>query len=67
MYRATNEAYLVETPELRKGMIERSNVNLTEEMVEIISSQRALQSNSQALKMYDLIMESAANQIGRIN
>ena len=67
MYGATVEPNLVETPVLKKGTIERSNVNLTQEMVDVLSSQRALQSGSQAIKMYDIIMESAANQIGRIN
>jgi len=67
MYRANGEAFLVEKQQLKKGVIERSNVNLTQEMSDVIASQRALQSNSQALKMYDLVMEMSANQIGRIN
>lgn len=67
MYGATVEPNIVDMPVLKKGTLERSNVNLSQEMVDVLSSQRALQSNSQALKMYDMIMESAANQIGRIN
>ncbi len=67
MYGANAEPYIVEMLQLKKGILERSNVNLTQEMADVLSSQRALQSNSQALKMYDLVMESAANQIGRIN
>lgn len=67
MFTANGAPLLLDRPVLKKGMIERSNVNLTDEMTEVISSQRALQSNSQALKMYDTVMEMAANQIGRIN
>ena len=67
MYGSAAEPYLVEMPTIKKGTLERSNVNLTQEMSDVLSSQRALQSSSQALKMYDLIMEIEANQIGRIN
>lgn len=47
-------------------MLERSNVTAIDEMVAMIQSQRALQSASQILKMYDQLMDSAANNIGRI-
>lgn len=67
LYTSTDEAILMEEAVIKKGWIERSNVDLTQEMSDVIASQRALQSNSQALKMYDLIMEIEANQIGRIN
>lgn len=67
MYSSTIQPQLVENPTIKKGWIERSNVNMTDEMVEVMSSQRALQTGSQAIKMYDQIMELAANQIGRMN
>jgi flagellar basal-body rod protein FlgG len=57
----------MENAVIKKGWIERSNVDLTQEMSDIIASQRALQTNSQALKMYDMIMDIESNQIGRIN
>jgi len=53
-------------PDVRGRMLERSNVNAMEEVVAMISSQRGLQSASQILKMYDMIMNKAANEIGRI-
>lgn len=67
LYTSTDEANLMEDAVIKKGWIERSNVDLAQEMSDIIASQRALQSNSQALKMYDMIMEIESNQIGRIN
>ncbi len=58
---------LVEYPRILNKVIERSNVNVTEEMTGLISSQRALQTASQALKIYDLVQEKAVSEIGRIN
>jgi flagellar basal-body rod protein FlgG len=46
--------------------LERSNVNAADEIVAMITSQRGLQSASQVLRMYDLIMNKAANDIGRV-
>ncbi len=46
--------------------LERSNADLVEEMTSMITSQRALQSAAQMLKMYDQIMNKSANEIGRL-
>lgn len=46
--------------------LERSNVNLVQQMVEMMSSQRALQSAAQMSKMYDQLMGKAANDVGRL-
>lgn len=67
LYGSNEQSDIVEYPKIMRGTIERSNVNSTEEMVEILSSQRALQSGSQVIKMYDKVMEMAANRIGNIN
>jgi len=56
----------VEIPDVRWKMLERSNVNSINEMVGMITSQRALQSASQVIKMYDMIMSKAANDLGRL-
>ena len=66
MYTANVQANIVENPTILKGSIERSNVDLTEEMTQIMASQRALQNNGQALKIYDLVMDMASNQIGKV-
>jgi len=56
----------MDLPDVRWKMLERSNVNSMEEIVAMITSQRGLQSASQVLKMYDLLMQKAANDIGRV-
>ena len=53
-------------PTVMGGMLERSNVSAMDEMVAMITSQRSIQSASQIIKMYDLIMGKAANDIGRV-
>jgi flagellar basal-body rod protein FlgG len=47
-------------------MIERSNVDLVQQMVEMISSLRALQSAAQMSKMYDQLMTKASSDLGRV-
>lgn len=49
-----------------QGRLERSNVNMAEEMTRVISSQRALQSCSQIVKMYDSMAEEINTRISRI-
>lgn len=46
--------------------LERSNVDLVQQMVEMITSQRALQSAAQMSKMYDQLMTKAATELGRV-
>lgn len=46
--------------------LERSNVDLVQQMVEMITSQRALQSAAQMSKMYDQLMTKAASELGRV-
>ena len=46
--------------------VERSNIDLVEQMVSMISSQRSLQSAAQVSKMYDQLMTKAANDLGRV-
>jgi len=41
--------------------LERSNVNMTEELTNALSSQRGLQSCSQAMKMYDTVLDQAVD------
>lgn len=46
--------------------LEKSNVDMVEEMSRMISSQRALQSGAQILKMYDTIMSKSSTEIGNL-
>ncbi|MDL2232212.1 flagellar hook-basal body protein [Ruminococcaceae bacterium OttesenSCG-928-L11] len=52
---------------IRQGILERSNVNMAEEMSLMIASQRSLQSCSQLVRMYDELSEQAANRISRVS
>lgn len=49
-----------------QGAIEKSNVDMAQEMSRIIAGQSNFQSCSQIIKIYDRINEITANQIGRI-
>lgn len=51
---------------IHHGWIERSNVNLVKEMVNMMSTQRALQSAAQMSKIYDQVITRAVNDIGRL-
>lgn len=46
--------------------VERSNIDLVQQMVDMMSAQRSLQSASQVSKMYDQLMSKAANDLGRL-
>lgn len=54
-----------DTPVTWKAL-ERSNVDLVQQMVTMMSSQRALQSAAQLSKMYDQLMSKASNDLGRV-
>ena len=57
-----------ETPDVmvRQSWVERSNVNMAEEMTRIISSQRSLQSCSQIVKMYDELAEQTNQKVSHV-
>ena len=46
--------------------VERSNVNMIKEMVNMMTPQRALQSAAQLSKIYDQVINRAVNDIGRL-
>lgn len=52
--------------EVIQGAVERSNVSMVDEMAIMMRSQRAIQSASQILKMYDRLMEKSTTEVGRI-
>ncbi|MCI8402925.1 MAG: flagellar hook-basal body protein [Lachnospiraceae bacterium] len=65
---STNQAALQagdDTPVLWQTL-ERSNVDMMEEMTNMMTSQRALQSAAQMLKMYDTIMGKSSTDVGRL-
>ena len=55
-----------ELPSIQWQALEKSNVDMVEEMTSMMTSQRALQSAAQVLKMYDQIMSKAVTDVGRL-
>ncbi len=51
---------------VRNKYVERSNVDMVKEMVNMMSTQRALQSAAQLSKIYDQVIQKAVNNIGQI-
>lgn len=54
------------TAKIYNGMVERSNVGLVQQMVKMITTQRAYQSSATVTKMYDQVMGQASSDIGRL-
>ncbi|MGE6754819.1 flagellar hook-basal body protein [Rossellomorea sp. NPDC071047] len=51
----------------KQGFLERSNVDASRTMTEMLSAYRAFEANQKVLQAYDRSMEKAANEIGRVN
>ena len=60
MFQGTSAQRVAEPNVLWKSL-EGSNVNMTKEMTDALSSERGLQSCSEALKMYDTILDQAVS------
>lgn len=52
--------------EVRQGFIERSNVDATQAMVDLMGALRAYESNQKIIQYYDKSLEKAVNEIGRV-
>lgn len=59
-------AAVSENYKIHHKMVERSNTNMVQEMVFMMSSQRALQSAAQMSKIYDQVITKTTTEIGRI-
>lgn len=59
-------AQLVENPDIWWKYVERANVDLTQQMTEMITCERALQSAASIAKMYDTVMDRASTDVGRL-
>jgi len=55
-----------DTVELLQGYMERSNVDATAQMVDMMSALRAYEANQKVVQFYDRNMDKAVNEIGRI-
>lgn len=54
------------TFQLQQGFIERSNVDASQTMTEMMTALRAFEANQKVLQAYDQSMERAVNDVGRI-
>ncbi|MFC0561048.1 flagellar hook-basal body protein [Halalkalibacter alkalisediminis] len=52
--------------QLQQGFLERSNVDASQTMTEMMNAYRAFETNQRILQAYDQSMEKAVNEIGRI-
>jgi flagellar basal-body rod protein FlgF len=51
----------------KQGYLERSNVDASRTMTDMMTAYRAFEANQKVLQAYDRSMEKAANEIGRVN
>ena len=61
-----NAAQLPFTGKVSSGMLEMSNVNIIEEMVNLIGSYRAYEINAKAVQTHDQLNEKAVNDVGKM-
>jgi len=52
--------------QLSQGYIERSNVDASQSMVEMMSALRAYEANQKVVQFYDRSLDKAVNEIGRV-
>lgn len=66
LYGANGQAATAtQTPVIWKSL-ESSNVDMVQEMTQMMTAQRALQSASQVLKLYDGVLTKATSEVGRM-
>lgn len=54
------------TGEVMQGMLEKSNVEIVREMVELIHNHRLYEANAKAVTTQDTMLETSVNQVGRL-
>lgn len=54
------------TAQVIQGYTEQSNVNVVKEMVDMITVTRAYEANQKVIRSYDTMLQSASNDIGRV-
>jgi flagellar basal-body rod protein FlgF len=51
---------------VRQGFIERSNVDATQSMIDLMSAMRNYEANQKMIQYYDKSLEKAVNEVGRV-
>lgn len=54
-------------PSMRQGFVETSNVNIVQEMVDMIQTQRVFEGTQKAISAYDSMSDKVVNVVGKIN
>lgn len=68
MYEPVDGATTIDaSTEVLQGYTEQSNVNVVKEMVDMITITRAYEANQKVIRSYDSMLDSAVNQVGRLN
>lgn len=68
LYRPQNGAQPQQaTSSIQQGFLERSNVNVAKEMVELITNYRTYEADSKALTTQDSLLDKAVNDVGRVS
>ncbi|HAX72534.1 MAG TPA: hypothetical protein DCY20_03290 [Firmicutes bacterium] len=65
-YNGGNAPINYENVSVYQGMIEGSNVDATDEMVNLISTSRSFQMNSKVLQVMDQVLEQSVNELGKV-
>lgn len=55
-----------ERVEIRQGFLERSNVDASQSMVDMMSALRAYEANQKVVQFYDRSLEKAVNEVGKV-
>ena len=56
----------IATGEIMQGMLEKSNVEIVREMVELIHNHRLYEANAKAVTTQDTMLDNSVNQLGRL-
>jgi flagellar basal-body rod protein FlgF len=64
--RPIDPANLADRISIKQGYVERSNVDPTQAMVDMMSAVRAYEANQKVVQAYDRSLEKAVNEVGRV-
>lgn len=71
LYRMDNNSALPQAPgasfQVKQGCLERSNVDVSQTMTDMLSAYRSFEANQKVLQAYDHSMDKAVNEVGRVN
>lgn len=66
MFDAGGQAELAVAAQVKQGFLESGNVQVIQEMVRMIATQRAYETNQRALQAQDELLGKAVNEIGSL-